>query len=414
MSTPFDADTITGSPQPKTHTGQRTSVDVESPRVSVSIDTTGSSPLHAVARYRSGRALVIIGVCVITIGITYVPMVIAALLGAGSTVTPTTVVHLPFFRDWSIAFRFLVSLPLLVAITITDQKTLDAALTRIQLEGILFVPEATTRFLTEKWQRRFRTTNRFSYSAGVALGAVVVLAQYVAYTSPNIGYWVAPYGVVQPAGYFYFFAIFLFYLILPVYLFRNVMITLFLSDLVGQSELSMLPFHPDNCGGLRPVGRLGLRNQYVLTVFGLNFVLVVAISLLHLKVPASLLGLWMAAAISYLVLGPVVFIGPLLPFRAGMIRAKLELGGEVAQRLRIELHRVRQLLPAGILSAADEELIDRLRKIAAVVDELPIWPFNAGTLRKFLLAYAGPVLSAVSYPVIRNLFALFAKWLRSP
>ena len=34
-----------------------------------------------------------------------------------------------------------------------------------------------------------------------------------------------------------------------------------------------LPLHPDQCGGLRPVGEPGLRNQYTLTLPGLNIVI---------------------------------------------------------------------------------------------------------------------------------------------
>jgi hypothetical protein len=42
-----------------------------------------------------------------------------------------------------------------------------------------------------------------------------------------------------------------------------------------------------------------------------------------------------------------------------------------------------------------------LRKIGAVIDELPVWPFDAGILRKFLTAYITPLLSAVGYPVLK-------------
>jgi hypothetical protein len=124
-----------------------------------------------------------------------------------------------------------------------------------------------------------------------------------------------------------------------------------------------------------------------------------------------LYGLIVAAIVAYLLLGPLVFLGPLLPFRAGMLRTKSELMGEVAQRLRVELQRLRSQLKDGEITKQDEELIDRLRKVGAVIGELPVWPFDAGTLRKFLGAYVVPAASAVLYPLFHSLLDAAAKWL---
>jgi hypothetical protein len=163
----------------------------------------------------------------------------------------------------------------------------------------------------------------------------------------------------------------------------------------------MLPFHPDKSAGLRPMGHLGLRNQYALTVCGVNVLLLALISR-HLNAP-QLPDLIVAAATACVILGPLVFIGPLLPFRAAMLRSKTELMSEVAQRLRIELQRLRKQMRAGQITKEDEELIDRLRKIGAVIDELPVWPFDAGTLRKFLTAYVIPVLGAVALQMAKSI-----------
>ena len=54
----------------------------------------------------------------------------------------------------------------------------------------------------------------------------------------------------------------------------------------------------------------------------------------------------------------------------------------------------------------DEELIDRLRKIGTLIDDLPVWPFDARTVRKFLTAYVAPLLGSFSYPLIRMVVVL--------
>ena len=56
----------------------------------------------------------------------------------------------------------------------------------------------------------------------------------------------------------------------------------------------------------------------------------------------------------------------------------------------------------------DEEFIDRLRKVGAVIDELPVWPFDATTLRKFLTAYVIPVVGALGYPAVKALVSFLA------
>jgi hypothetical protein len=118
------------------------------------------------------------------------------------------------------------------------------------------------------------------------------------------------------------------------------------------------------------------------------------------------------AAISYIVLGPAVFPGPLMPFRQGMVRTKTDLMNVVARRLRVELSRVRDNLRDGPITKEDEELIERLRKIGTFIDELPVWPFDARTLRKFMTAYVIPVVGSASYPAIKFLIELIVQRVR--
>jgi len=58
-------------------------------------------------------------------------------------------------------------------------------------------------------------------------------------------------------------------------------------------------------------------------------------------------------------------------------------------------------LPSGPIYEKDEKLVERLRKIGAVIDELPVWPFDASTLRKFLTAYVIPLIGGVGYPILK-------------
>ena len=43
--------------------------------------------------------------------------------------------------------------------------------------------------------------------------------------------------------------------------------------------------------------------------------------------------------------------------------------------------------------------------MCAAIDELPVWPFDPGTLRKFMTAYVIPIVSA-GYPVAKTILAM--------
>ena len=368
--------------------------------VTFGIDTTRGSVLHRLVGLPPSQARAISPAAyVLAVGATYLPLAAAALLGPLPLLDTTSALRLPFLRDWNVAFMFLVSFPCIIILTLTDDRALANALERVQLDGTVTVSESDAIVLGKRWQRLFRRTNIAAQWTGAAVGIVLSYFNYATYAPAPVGYWIADGGRLVPAGFVFIFCIFLFYAVIPIYILRSAAMSLLLKDLVAHAELRMLPFHPDKSGGLRPVGRLGLRNQYGLTIFGVNVVLLVSLSLLHLDVPRSLYGLIVAAGIAYLILGPIVFIGPLLPFRGGMLRTKSELMGEVAQRLRLELSRLRGQLATGPITKDDEELVDRLRKIGAVIDELPVWPFDAGTLRRFLAAFVIPVIGAVGYPL---------------
>ncbi len=364
----------------------------------IAVDTTGGSILHRLIGDPE-RPWVVPKLFIIAVAFTFLPLFLAALLSQLSIISPTDTHRIAFLYDWNILFAFIVSFPCLFIFSVTDQHVLSSALKSVQLDGTVTISEESANSISACWRRRFRIVNLCGQVTGFFVGAVIAFLNYVTYTPASMGFWIAHDGRLLPVGYVFEYCIFLFYFLIPLYVFRNVAISLLLRDIVAHSQLSMLPLHPDKCGGLSPIGRLGLRNQYVLMIFGLNLVFFVMVSVLFLEIPPSLYRLLAAAAITYLILGPVIFMAPLLPFRSGMIRNKNDLMRAVAQRLRVELQRLRGQLNSGPISKDDEELIDRLRKIGTVINELPVWPFDAITLRKFLTAYVVPILSSVAYPI---------------
>jgi hypothetical protein len=250
-------------------------------------------------------------------------------------------------------------------------------------------------------------TNLAAQALGLVVGTIVAYFNYGAFVPASVGHWIADNERLLPVGYVYLYCIILFYAVTSVYVVRNFAIAFLLRDVVAHSRLHMLPLHPDKAGGLKPVGRLGLRNQYALTLFGLNIVLAMIVGYLFLNYSSLVIGLIVAAIIAYLILGPLVFMAPLLPFRGAMLRNKAQLMSEVALRMRVALDDLHSRLPSGAITAENEQTIERLRKIGAVIDELPVWPFDAGTLRKFLTAYVIPIAGSFSLPVAKTILGYF-------
>jgi hypothetical protein len=380
----------------------------------VHIDTTRRSLLHRLALGRAGTdpgAKSIVRTYFVAVALTYGLMCVAAALD-WATAAAAAGVRVPFWRDLNTAFMFLVAFPTIVVLVVTDDAALRRALARVQQDGVLTMTPSQENTIEARWSAMFSRINRIGQVMALAIGTAIMIANYLVLTPRQVGFWIASGGRLRPIGALFLLSVCMFFAVVAFYIIRTFAISFLLANVVRFGDIRMLPFHPDKCGGLRPVGRLALRNQYGLTVMGINVVLFALTSMIYLSAPPALYVLVGLAVAGYLIVGPVLFVGPLLPFRTGMMRTKSDLMSEVAQRLSVELARIRGELRAGSITREDEKLIDRLRKIGAVIDELPVWPFDAGILRRFLTAYVVPLAGAILYPVAAMLFEKILRQLR--
>src|SRR5208282_3148760 len=93
-----------------------------------------------------------------------------------------------------------------------------------------------------------------------------------------------------------------------------------ISDILARDEtLHILPTHPDQTGGLLPVGQTALIMSGAVFVSGLGLVGIFIDSLFNHYPLGSYF--WVLC-ITYLTLGPLLFVLPLLPLRSAMIAAK--------------------------------------------------------------------------------------------
>jgi len=372
----------------------------DAPLASLYPNTSSYSLLHKLASRRGAGSKPprLVRVYLVVVAATYLPLLLAAKLEGplwyGSP--PGT---LTFLRDWGLGYALLVSLPSLVVLLVSDEHVLSTSLDEVQRDGVIALSRDAADSLKAKWTRYFRTWNLIAQFAALAFGVVLGIVTRRRYV--NGAPWIAPQGQLHLAGYVYLYCIILLYALVIIYVTRCIVVSFFLRALVALEPLRILPLHPDKCGGLRPVGRLGLRNQYTLTVLGINIVLLLVVY--SMQNAEQLREVMIAASVAYLVLGPVIFMGPLLPFRAGMQDAKKKWTHEVARVVRVEIERLQVQIGKNEVTKPDEESIERLRKVGAAIDELPIWPFDPGTLRKFATAYIVPLALPLLGQTVRAL-----------
>lgn len=374
--------------------------------------TTDHSLIHQASRALSARmnnALSApMAACLLGIGATLLPLLLVASLDLESMTQPSLGAAVPagvkglaILHDFNVLFMLAVSLPLILFFIVTDEKLLISAVRKIIDDEIIEIKSDVA--LDMAWRSRFASLNRRAQTIGVAIGLCVVYFNYLAFFQPDVGHWTMKPDGFSITGWVHLYAIFVFYWVLTVFVIRSMGIGLFLKDIVRRCNVRLVPFHPDRCGGLRPIGNLGLRNQYMLAVLGVNIVLLWFIFSHYLHLNQTINWLMMAAAIAYCILGPLVFALPLLPFRNAMQNSRDELMGIVAKRIRSELKRIRGLLESdAAVTREDEDLIERLQKVNSIVEQFPVWPFDARTRHKFFTAYLAPLFTS-AIPVISSL-----------
>ena len=322
----------------------------------------------------------------------------------------TSGLKIGFLGDWNTMFTTLVSLPLLVIFTLSERSMVPQRITRIISGRVTYGDEKSIKFVS-LWNKRYKIVNVFGQLAGLVVVVIIFYSNYRVLCVKDYPGWQVSDGKVNAAGWIYLcWQITIFFWIISIYASQGLATTALLFSLTRHFKVRISPFHHDNCCGLKDVGHIGLRNQYLLAVLGLNLLTLLAV---YLKLGLSeTAGLLVAGIVAYITLGPVIFIGPLIPFRKSMLLAKQVEQAKVATKLQQEYTRIMNELDNRLIAKEDEEIIDRLQKLKDLVNRIPVWPFDISTMRRFLTVYIFPLLTGlisllISY-IITALKAMYA------
>jgi hypothetical protein len=368
-------------------------------RVFDKLDTTKYSVVHRlydplISKYNNCFISYTL-ISLIVIGVTFLPLLVSGYIELPTFTKEIGNLKLPFFWDFNMLFMLLISFPMLLYFAVSDQPILINAIKNVTRENILSISIENAQNLVKKWENRFKKFNIISRLCGIMFGGLAVYVNYIMWSSPNVGFWAYNGTRFYATGLVYLYCVFSFYYIISVYIIRIGSITLFLQDMVKYAEVTLNPLHLDRCGGLSPVGKIGLRHQYPLAVIGVNLVIFYFWDLHYLGRPAIINIVLIILVVAYFIVGPLIFFLPLIPFHEPMINFKSKLVNEFSLILQGKLDRIRTDISDKAIIKEGGDIIIMLKEIIIPFKNLPVWPFDTETLSKFFMSYLPPAVSLI-------------------
>lgn len=333
----------------------------------------------------------IIALIGVSLALTILPLVITAWIELPMTMASREGVKLPFLRDWNVHFMFVLSFPLLFVYTVSDQRYLSRAVASMLGDRAVKIDQSKLEELIDAFSNRFTRINKMAQITGVITGLLVAFGNYKAYSEPGLGIWILKNNHFSITGYVYLYCIFIFYFTVAVYIIRTIAISLMFNRLLESAHKIDVYFHVDNCNGLSPIGTFAIRSQYLLTILTTNIIILYYVYHDFISASSIVMSLVIASILACALFGPLIFVVPLLPIHQAMRSNKTKLLNEISEQLRIEFDHTYQKLLTNKVSKEEGEAIDQLIKIRAIVDDMPVWPFDTKTLRRYLTAYMAPI-----------------------
>jgi hypothetical protein len=184
-------------------------------------------------------------------------------------------------------------------------------------------------------------------------------------------------------------------------------------------DLKLQVSHPDNCGGLRPLGDLCLTNALILTtpaIFLAAWLTVIPAYGPFSARYSSYVGFYYDLLWIVVVLALVAFAQPLYGVHLAMVRERFRLQApldEVEQRISLLTQRLLEQARNANTEQLDDfrKQLGALREIYELNAQVPVWPFDRKVLGRFSLAQFVPLLSltGVAPAVVSTLERVFPR-----
>lgn len=310
-----------------------------------------------------------------------------------SELSGESVKTLPLLKD-EMFYSLLVVIPFVIILLnyfLTSIPDMVVALWENKVIQSRIEPEPSIKQYNA-YLREFETkvNNKKEFSLiSISIPIIILLSLYGYYKALTIEYpAVTSYDIrFFPLSGIVFYAaiVFLFYLVIPT-LYKGFLSILLPRKLHREFSIRARPLHPDKCGGLKSLGDLCIRFDYI-------FLIGVVSSIFHLLLSEGTESeMYFYFFLAYAFLVTFFFLYPLWPIHNVMKVQKYDLLNKLNDTL--------DPLYLDIAGSADIdtknlEKIDRMDMIYSRVSNMPVWPFDTGGLIRFLTTVCVPFVGII-------------------
>lgn len=159
---------------------------------------------------------------------------------------------------------------------------------------------------------------------------------------------------------------------------------------VLDGNLDVQPLHPDNCGGLSPLGEFAMKISWAGIGVGLPIMILVYVNYSN-NIPnyqvynALNIGTYLMAMVT-------LFFMPLLGARKSMMRSKNEELRMINNRFQVERRNILARMNSGTNEHLHTANLEELIKLYEVAKAMPVYPFNTKNVVRFLGGTLWPIL----------------------
>lgn len=190
------------------------------------------------------------------------------------------------------------------------------------------------------------------------------------------------------------------YFIITVMSWKLLQTAIYIKKLFDEFETDIRPFHPDKCGGLRPITQIVVNINLFVFAAGIGIV-IIYYSYMRVLIP----DIWLLF-VGYIAFSVFLFFYPLIGARDSMKTNKEKFLELFSEPLNREYELVFQEFRDGI-DDFDQHLDERhLTKVSTIRDfydravKMPIWPFDRDTIFTFISRVLLPFILIVINMII--------------
>jgi len=157
-------------------------------------------------------------------------------------------------------------------------------------------------------------------------------------------------------------------------------------------DVNLHPLHPDRAGGLYSLGHYALTTTYLIAIAGcLGAILEYGAYVGNFLGTAYFAHIVM---VLYVFIAPLSFFVPLSAAHDAMRRAKDRLILQIARQFNQDFLVATENLsvPTNNLKNSVDK-VQQLRDLSSIAETFPVWPFDLGTIRRFVIAIGSPIIT---------------------